>query len=349
MARVPSIARLIGALAGLAMALGVQAQTCGNPPTNVVAGSGLCFASTRISWTNPAASGGVQPKVWRNTTSDFATATLVYNPGLGGQSTFVDVGLTSGVNYFYWVGADLLNCPGSPGLSRSPVVGPLRAGAFALNEFLAPEVTPECGGMRVSWQPVWDATAYEIVRVNGETPTTEAVGTVPVSATTFLDTSALPGNSYRYAVYARTPCGNATGAAGTGYLRAGPWANVAGQSVVADVGAAATLTVSNPLDGGNQTLTIPPPTSFTWTRNNVVVSNGGRISGNGTASLTITNLRLEDAGRYVLTLERPCGITLSVPVVLAVMQPCRADFDQSGAVGVQDIFEYVAAFFAGCP
>ncbi len=43
------------------------------------------------------------------------------------------------------------------------------------------------------------------------------------------------------------------------------------------------------------------------------------------------------------------GITLSVPVVLAVTQPCRADFDQSGAVGVQDIFEFVAAFFAGCP
>ena len=29
--------------------------------------------------------------------------------------------------------------------------------------------------------------------------------------------------------------------------------------------------------------------------------------------------------------------------------PCPADFNQSGAVSVQDIFDFLAAYFVGCP
>jgi hypothetical protein len=33
-----------------------------------------------------------------------------------------------------------------------------------------------------------------------------------------------------------------------------------------------------------------------------------------------------------------------------VVNPCcPADFNNSGAIGVQDIFDFLAAYFAGCP
>lgn len=323
--------------------------TCGNPPTNVVAASSVCTTETVISWTNPVSSGLVFPKVWRNSDANFATATLIYNPGLGGATAFADGPLVTNTNFFYWVGADLVGCSGSAGVTQAPIVGPLQAGVFSLNNYPAPQVVAECDGMRITWQPAWDATGFRVARVSGNDPSSAEFFNVPVgSPTSFLDTTAHPGNEYLYGVFPNGACGDATGANVNGYVRAGPLANAAGQSSAAQVGGLVQLSVRNPLDT-LQPITIPAPLWYQWTRNGVPIVNAGRFSGNGTDTLSIASVRLEDAGEYTLSVQRVCGGTLNVPVVLAVTQPCRADFNQSGAVSVQDVFDYLTAFFSGCP
>jgi hypothetical protein len=74
----------------------------------------------------------------------------------------------------------------------------------------------------------------------------------------------------------------------------------------------------------------------------------GRISlGGGT--LTITGLTQADAGRYTLRYQTGCG-TASQDAILAVTSSgCPADFNNSGAKDVQDVFDFLAAWFAACP
>jgi hypothetical protein len=44
-----------------------------------------------------------------------------------------------------------------------------------------------------------------------------------------------------------------------------------------------------------------------------------------------------------------CGSKQSIPAGLAVGPHCRADFNGSGTIEVQDIFAFLSTWFAGCP
>jgi hypothetical protein len=89
---------------------------------------------------------------------------------------------------------------------------------------------------------------------------------------------------------------------------------------------------------------VPKPYTIQWRRNGVPVSNNFRISGATSATLVIDPVRNIDVGTYTALVTDACGNGVSPPVLLDY---CAADFNRSGVVSVQDIFDFLAAYFAG--
>jgi hypothetical protein len=111
--------------------------------------------------------------------------------------------------------------------------------------------------------------------------------------------------------------------------------------------------------GNTATLTagataIGTPT-YQWFKDNQPLSNSARFSGVNTPTLTISPVARQgsepgwtDAGQYFCRATNVCGAADSNIAILTT-PVCAADFNQSGIVSVQDIFDFLAAYFAGCP
>lgn len=327
-------------------AAATAAAQCNQPPAFVSVESALCSPLVKIEWTNPA--GAVFPKVWRSPTPNFADAVLIYNPGLGGGNSMSDVPFP-GIVFWYWVGGEILNCPGTPGISQIPKDGPYPGGVFNASTYPRPTATGDCNGVVVRWLPLWDATGPLFVH-RASTPMGDGDQFAQITARYLgtVDRSATPGNVNWYRMVLTAPCYSSEVEFRSLPVRVGPWVNAAPVGASVTVGQTATLTVTNPASP-TEPVMVPPPVSAVWRRGATVLANSERISGATTTTLQISGVRLEDAGVYTLSMGRACGGTTTVDVVLAVQQACRADFDQSGAAGVQDIFDYLAAWFAGCP
>jgi len=93
-----------------------------------------------------------------------------------------------------------------------------------------------------------------------------------------------------------------------------------------------------------------PLRTYQWRRGGVALTNGGRISGANSEMLTIADAAVGDQGSYdVVISTSACGSMTSDSVMLTVTPACIADFNHSGAVSVQDIFDFLAAYFLGSP
>ncbi len=111
-------------------------------------------------------------------------------------------------------------------------------------------------------------------------------------------------------------------------------------------GQTATLTVAATGSG---------PLTYQWLRTDPEVTlingpttSGSIISGATSPTFTITNTQLSDAGRHACRVTDACGNTsISGFAVLTVL--CLADFNNSGSVSVQDIFDFLTAYFSGQP
>ena len=80
---------------------------------------------------------------------------------------------------------------------------------------------------------------------------------------------------------------------------------------------------------------------------NGVSGTGSIASGAQTVSLSISNFKAGDTGQYYCAITGPCGQTSSSIVTLT---HCAADFNCSGgSPTVQDIFDFLAAWFASSP
>jgi hypothetical protein len=99
------------------------------------------------------------------------------------------------------------------------------------------------------------------------------------------------------------------------------------------------------------------PPSFTWRHgvNTIIDGPGGATPGGGTVSgansdtLTITGVAPTDFGAYRVQSQNECGTMDAAPAfIITVLPPCTADFNNSGAATVQDVFDYLAAWFAQC-
>lgn len=85
-----------------------------------------------------------------------------------------------------------------------------------------------------------------------------------------------------------------------------------------------------------------------WRKNGVNLADSASVSGSAASTLTLNPLSLGDAGTYDEVLTNGCGSTTSTSTVLSVF--CRADFNQSGGPAtVQDLFDFLAAWFAKGP
>jgi hypothetical protein len=87
--------------------------------------------------------------------------------------------------------------------------------------------------------------------------------------------------------------------------------------------------------------------TYQWMRNGVDLVNARGISGVTTPTLTIAEARPSDNAVY--SLRYTCGgfIRTTSSATLTVTVPPPADFNHSGVISVQDIFDFLAAYFAG--
>lgn len=91
------------------------------------------------------------------------------------------------------------------------------------------------------------------------------------------------------------------------------------------------------------------PRTYQWRKGGVNLANDARISGATTETLTIANVMPSDAGNYDVIVSNTCGSVTSAAATLTVTAACPADFNGSGSVTVQDIFDFLGAYFANLP
>jgi len=83
-----------------------------------------------------------------------------------------------------------------------------------------------------------------------------------------------------------------------------------------------------------------------WQKGGVNLANSARISGATATTLTITGFTPADAGSYTAVATNTCG---TLPSNASVVVYCIADFNCSGAVSVQDLFDFLGAWFGMSP
>lgn len=108
-------------------------------------------------------------------------------------------------------------------------------------------------------------------------------------------------------------------------------------------------TCPNP-EGASFTITldgVPFSTpTFEWRKNGAPIAPGSRIHGQDSATLHIFPTIASDSGVYDCLITNDCGTTASEPATLTV---CAGDFNCSGTVTVQDLFDFLADYFAQDP
>ncbi len=248
--------------------------------------------------------------------------------------------------------------PALPGAARycwARVVAPCRASPVTPTHgvlvpplitypITAPVVTASqehCDEIVLTWPAVRNSIRYDVERMVGTTveaawsvldpPFIDAAPVTPEMGTT--------GRLATYRVTAVNACGDrAVSQEVTGRQPAGFFIEPRSGMTVA-VGDVALLS------GFNYGLT-----NLRWTRNGQPVTPSGRVTVLG-PTLVISPVTQADAGTYVVSADRTCTSALPGPIAtvyLAVTTPCPADFNGSGELSVQDIFDFLAAYFAGC-
>ncbi len=94
--------------------------------------------------------------------------------------------------------------------------------------------------------------------------------------------------------------------------------------------------------------------TYTWKRNGVPLANTGRISGVNTSTLVISPVARNgsesgwtDSGTYTCDVTNVCGTATSSCSFTANW--CKADFNENASLAIGDIFDFLNAWFAGCP
>ena len=90
--------------------------------------------------------------------------------------------------------------------------------------------------------------------------------------------------------------------------------------------------------------TMAAPTYY-WRHNGVTVIDGGPYLGAQTATLFINPTSSGVGGTYDAVCINACGYVTSNPATLTII--CPAGYNGDLAVNVQDIFDFLAGWFAG--
>jgi hypothetical protein len=85
---------------------------------------------------------------------------------------------------------------------------------------------------------------------------------------------------------------------------------------------------------------------YQWRQNGDALADGNGISGVGTAILSLGQVSFLNSGSvFDCVVTNGCGSATSDTAVLTVT--CDTDFNGSGLLSVQDIFDFLASYFAG--
>jgi len=74
--------------------------------------------------------------------------------------------------------------------------------------------------------------------------------------------------------------------------------------------------------------------------------NGSTYAGTNRHTLSILHAQPGDAGAYVCVAQTSCPLSGRTSVSLSV-GTCTPDFNQDGTLSVQDLFDFLATWFAG--
>lgn len=196
-----------------------------------------------------------------------------------------------------------------------------------------------CNGVQVTWNAVPEATGYRVFRTGGGPMTT-----VDVTTTHHFDSVALPGTSYQYVVAARSAaCPNPSMPAAGGDTGSAAIFEVIVVTPASLARPAAPFEFYASVEGE-----LASGATYRWLRNGVPLVDGGRISGSQTQRLRINSARYEDSDLYSVEITTTLG-TRTVDTAMVVKNAqCPGDIN-GGGLGVQDLFDFLALFFAGCP
>jgi len=152
----------------------------------------------------------------------------------------------------------------------------------------------------------------------------------------------LDAGEYHLVCSARSTASSPAQAEWSGAFQLGVYLDVLGAGPVY-----ATPASSSVCPGGQAVLSVPKAGggefSYQWRKNGVNLADGPRVSGSDTRSLAISGAVATDAGAYECVITSACGPVTTTPATLTL---CAADYNCSGAVTVQDIFDYLASWFA---
>jgi len=126
------------------------------------------------------------------------------------------------------------------------------------------------------------------------------------------------------------------------------------QSVASDPAISQQPSTQSVLSGASAAFSVTAngsgPLTFQWRRNGSPLVDGGNISGATTMTLTVNPTAIFDnASAFDCIVSNSCRSARSDPASLSVAPRCRADFNNNGSVSVQDVFDFLAAYFANCP
>lgn len=195
-----------------------------------------------------------------------------------------------------------------------------------------------CDGVQVTWGEVPGATGYRVFRTGGGPMTM-----VDVTTTHHFDGAAVPGTTYQYAVAARNAACPNPSAPTTG--------GDSGSAALFEVIIVTPATVGRPGESFEFYASVEGEyaagATYRWLRNGVPLTDGGRVSGSQSARLRINPVRYEDSDLYSVEITTALG-TRTVNTGMVVTPWCPGDFN-GGGISVQDLFDFLEVFFAGCP
>src|SRR5207302_293497 len=97
----------------------------------------------------------------------------------------------------------------------------------------------------------------------------------------------------------------------------------------------------------------PAPVTYRWRRNGTPLfdgpsPSGAVVVGSATSTLTFSAVHLADTGStFDCRVSNTCTTLTSSGASLTII--CRADFNSSGVVTMQDLFDFLRAWFASDP
>jgi len=171
------------------------------PPTNVVATDRTYTDKVQVTWS--AAVNTAKYEVWRNTSNNSGTASKISGTDVVGLS-YADTTAVAGTTYYYWVKAK-----NAAGVVSSYSASD--AGTRAVVTLLAPTNVVASDRtytdkVRITWDRVNNATAYEVWRSSGDSSAPLAkINTANITTQYYDDFTAVAGVTYFYYIKAKNP------------------------------------------------------------------------------------------------------------------------------------------------